>query len=167
MEIHGTFNYSFLLFFVSNISIFSSFLYVKKNTASASCFSPITAWSLCSPSQSSCKRMSGLHLESKVPICSLSTCLSSTFCPHPAGFFTPITLLKPLLPKLVMAFILSSPYTCVLWPQRSTQYCGPLQPLKHSLSELPAHHPSVVLLLLGCLASVSPFLTVLSSSVWP
>lgn len=65
------------------------FLHVKKNATSTSCFSPVTTSSLFSPSQSSYKRMSCLHLESRVRICSLSTCLSSTTCPHPIRLFHP------------------------------------------------------------------------------
>lgn len=89
MDIHGTVNPSVLPFLlISNISILSSFHMLKKT--STSCFPLIADLLLCFP-QSSYKRMSCLHVETRVRICCLHlhvfflptfTRFSFTLSPH-------------------------------------------------------------------------------------
>lgn len=140
---------------------YSHFSYVKNLV---SCFPPVTALSLCSSSQIKFLQENvKSQLEREAPICSLHLSSAASY-PCPLGFFIPNTLEKLLLPKLVMAFILSRACPCLLWPQWRIQHQGE-QSCSWSTHFLdfqapPSLGPSPH----GVCSFGLPFLTILSSS---
>lgn len=141
-----TFNFPFHPFFLtSNIStLWRLSCVTKKNfllyllLPSHYCLIPLLSYS-----DKVLTREDHTHIwKEKYPF-ALSTCLSSISCLH----------IRPPPPRLhwncscqrlLVAFILSSPYSCLFWFQSSIQRYAPLPSLKHSLPGL------LVLLLLGC-----------------
>lgn len=164
MEICGTFNSSFLYFFlIGSTSVCSSFLYIKKKIYL--CFPTIIVLSLCSSSRSSCKRIQCLHLESEV-LFALSTAVFY-FLP------TSIRLVRPHH---------STETALVKFGNRShavkSTYSSPLTSMKHSApwsrssfeaftSMTSRRPPYLDLSLLGMFSLSILFLTVLSPSAWP
>lgn len=142
--------------FLSVASQYSQGFHMLKNT-SPFCFLPIIAFPLCSPSQSSCKSMSCLHLETESTACSLHLLVFS-FLPTSCRLSHPHHSPESALAKVgdglhIVKSIALCPLTSGSTPHR--------EPLTSWTSKRP---PYPGLSPLGVCSLSFPFLTVLSFS---
>lgn len=163
IELHGTYPPSVLPFFHLTASQYSHFSYAKKKVRllfpSSYCLVSLLFFS---------KLLWECHvlIPREKSSLALSTCHLLLLAISLRLFHPQCSTEKPLLLKLVMAFVLSSPCPCLPWPQWSIQDHEPVPPLKHSPPGFwspcsPTFPP------LGVVSLSLSFLTILSSSAWP